>query len=65
MKCKTDCCFKWIALLIVFSIFPFASVIGREKVTIELLPGTDHGGPNYLTSRNIEKVFTFLDEIMK
>jgi acetyl esterase/lipase len=37
-------------------------VIGKEKVTIELLPGTDHGGPNYETEKNINKVFEFLDK---
>jgi acetyl esterase/lipase len=40
-------------------------VIGKEKVTIELLPGTDHGGPNYETEQNLNKVFVFLDEILK
>ncbi len=29
-----------------------AQVIGIEKVTLELLPGTDHGGPNYETEKN-------------
>ena len=37
-------------------------VIGKEKVTIELLPGTDHGGPNYETEKNTNKVFAFLDK---
>ncbi len=41
------------------------SVIGKEKVTLELLPGTDHGGPNYETEQNINKVFAFLDKYMK
>ena len=40
-------------------------VIGIEKVTIELLPGTDHGGPNYETEQNINKVFAFLDKTIK
>jgi dipeptidyl aminopeptidase/acylaminoacyl peptidase len=39
--------------------------IGKEKVSIELLPGTDHGGPNYQTEQNIDKVFGFLDRILK
>jgi len=37
-------------------------VIGKEKVIIELLPGTDHGGPNYETEQNINKVFAFLNK---
>jgi acetyl esterase/lipase len=40
-------------------------VIGKEKVTIELLPGTDHGGPNYETEQNLNKVFLFLDKVLK
>jgi acetyl esterase/lipase/cytochrome b len=40
-------------------------VIGKEKVTIELLPLTDHGGPNYETETNLNKVFTFLDLHLK
>jgi acetyl esterase/lipase len=40
-------------------------VLGKEKVTLELLPETDHGGPNYETEQNINKVFLFLDKILK
>ena len=40
-------------------------VIGKENVTMELLPATDHGGPNYQTEENLNKVFTFLDRILK
>lgn len=40
-------------------------VIGKDKVTIELLPGTDHGGPNYETEQNLNKVFVFLDKTLK
>jgi acetyl esterase/lipase len=40
-------------------------VIGKEKVILELLPETDHGGPNYQTEQNINKVFLFLDKILK
>ena len=40
-------------------------VIGKEKVTLELLPGTDHGGPNYQTEQNLNKVFAFLDKYIK
>lgn len=41
------------------------SVIGKQNVTIELLPETDHGGPNYETKENLDKVFEFLDKRMK
>jgi acetyl esterase/lipase len=40
-------------------------VIGKENVTIILLPGTDHGGPQYQTQKNIDRVFVFLDKILK
>jgi len=40
-------------------------ILGKENVTIELLPGTDHGGPNYETEKNISKVFVFLDKYLK
>jgi acetyl esterase/lipase len=40
-------------------------VIGKEKVTLEILADTDHGGPNFQTAENINKVFVFLDRYMK
>jgi acetyl esterase/lipase len=40
-------------------------VLGKEKVTIELLPATDHGGPNFETEQNINKVFLFLDKVLQ
>jgi dipeptidyl aminopeptidase/acylaminoacyl peptidase len=40
-------------------------ILGKEKVILELLPGTDHGGPNYETEKNINKVFVFLDRYLK
>jgi acetyl esterase/lipase len=40
-------------------------ILGKEKVTLELLPGTDHGGPNYETENNINMVFAFLDKYLK
>ncbi len=40
-------------------------VIGKDKVTLILLPKTDHGGPNYETEDNLNKVFMFLDKYMK
>jgi dipeptidyl aminopeptidase/acylaminoacyl peptidase len=39
--------------------------LGRGKITIELLPETDHGGPNYETAKNLNKVFVFLDNYLK
>lgn len=41
------------------------AIIGKEKVSLELLPGTDHGGPNYETEQNISKVFAFIDKYLK
>jgi len=41
------------------------AVIGKEKVTIELLPETGHGGPNFEKPENIEKVFRFIDKYCK
>jgi acetyl esterase/lipase len=40
-------------------------VIGKEKVTLELIPGSGHGGPNFQTKENIDKVFAFLDKHLK
>jgi acetyl esterase/lipase len=40
-------------------------VIGKEKVSIELIPGTGHGGSAFSTPENLNKVFTFLDKILK
>jgi len=39
--------------------------IGKEKVTLELIPETGHGGPNFQTKENIDKVFAFLDKHLK
>lgn len=40
-------------------------VIGKESVTIELLPNSGHGGPAFSTEQNLNKVFVFLDQILK
>ena len=40
-------------------------VLGKEKVTLKLLEGVDHGGPQYETKENIEMVFAFLDKYLK
>ena len=39
--------------------------LGKEKVTLELIPGTGHGGPNFQTKENVDKVFAFLDKHLK
>jgi acetyl esterase/lipase len=39
--------------------------LGKEKVTIELIPGTGHGGPAFQTEQNLNKVFAFLDKYLK
>jgi acetyl esterase/lipase len=41
------------------------NVIGKEQVTLELLPGSGHGGPAFSTPENLNKVFTFLDKYLK
>ncbi|MCJ7813554.1 S9 family peptidase, partial [bacterium] len=40
-------------------------IIGKEKVTFELLEGAGHGGPAFSTPDNINKVFGFLDKVLK
>jgi len=40
-------------------------VIGKEHVTLELIPGSGHGGPAFSTSENLNKVFVFLDKYLK
>jgi len=39
--------------------------LGKEKVTLELIPGTGHGGPAFQTEQNLNKVFVFLDKYLK
>ncbi len=41
------------------------SVIGKDKVTFEILENDDHGGPGFTTEQNINKAFTFLDHYLK
>jgi acetyl esterase/lipase len=41
------------------------AIIGKEKVTLELLKDNDHGGPGFTTEQNINKVFSFLDQKIK
>lgn len=40
-------------------------VIGNDKVTMEVLPDSDHGGPGFSTEENLKKVFRFLDQYLK
>jgi len=40
-------------------------VLGDKKVTLILLDGTHHGGPQFETKENLDKVFTFLDKYLK
>jgi len=39
-------------------------VIGKEKVSLELLQDTGHGGPAFITNENLDKVFGFLDKYL-
>jgi acetyl esterase/lipase len=41
------------------------TVIGKDKVAIELLPDSGHGGPGFQSEQNIDKVFVFLDRTLK
>jgi acetyl esterase/lipase len=40
-------------------------ILGKNKVTLTLLPDTRHGGPQFETPENLEKVFQFLDKHLK
>jgi acetyl esterase/lipase len=40
-------------------------ILGKEKVTLTLLEGASHGGPQFDTNENIAKVFDFLDKYLK
>lgn len=40
-------------------------VLGQEKVTLTLLEGAGHGGPQFETQENLDKVFAFLDKHLK
>lgn len=39
--------------------------LGKSKVTFEILPDSDHGGPGFSTKENLDKVFRFLDQYLK
>jgi len=38
--------------------------IGKEKVSLELLQETGHGGPSFMTDENLNKVFGFLNKYL-
>ena len=40
-------------------------ILGEPKVTLVLLDGTRHGGPQFETTENLDKVFAFLDKYVK
>ena len=40
-------------------------ILGEPKVTLVLLDGTRHGGPQFETTENLDKVFAFLDKYLK
>lgn len=42
-----------------------SSVLGPERVKLELLIGARHGGPAFETSSNIEKVLAFLNQSLR
>ena len=41
------------------------AAIGDDKVTVELLTGAGHGGSQFETTANLDKVFAFLDKALK
>lgn len=41
------------------------SLLGSEKVTLELLPGARHADPAFVTAQNIQKVLDFLDQTLR
>jgi hypothetical protein len=40
-------------------------VLGKQKVTLHLLEGAQHGGEEFETPENLQIVFAFLDKILK
>jgi len=41
------------------------SVLGKDKISFELLEGEGHGGPQFNGPANLERVFAFLDKYLK
>jgi len=42
-----------------------SEILGKDKVTFEILRGAKHGGEQFESKENINKVFTFLDSVLK
>jgi dipeptidyl aminopeptidase/acylaminoacyl peptidase len=40
-------------------------IIGKDKVTLEILPDSGHGGTGFSNEQNLNKVFAFLDKYLK
>ena len=40
-------------------------ILGKEKVTLHLLEGVQHGGKEFETPENLQMVFSFLDKTLK
>jgi len=45
--------------------YDLEKILGKEKVTFILLENTYHGGPQFETVENLNKVFKFLDQYLK
>lgn len=42
-----------------------AAAIGKDKVRLELLEGAGHGGPEFESACNVNKVLDFIDSVLK
>lgn len=40
-------------------------ILGNDKVTLEILEGAKHGGTQFDSEENLDKVFKFLDSVLK
>ena len=41
------------------------AVCGEDRAELDVFPGALHGDPAYLTKENIERLFRFLDGVLK
>lgn len=41
------------------------AVLGEDKVTLDILEGASHGGGTFDTTENLNKIFAFLDRVLK
>ena len=39
--------------------------IGEEKVVLELIEGAGHGTQEFTTTENLDRVFSFIDSVLK